>query len=148
MATVPGQYVYQPNWFERHWKLLVGILATLVLLFVLVLCTFVLGIFAIFGRSESVAIAVAQAQKSPVLIEKVGQPIERDFWITGNINTQNGSGEAKLSIPVSGPKGKATLHVREEKQNGVWTIQQLTATIDSDNNEINLLPSKDTPGSY
>ncbi len=55
--------------------------------------------------------ALARAQTNPALIEAIGSPILQTEIVSGNTNVNGPTGEANLSIPLSGPKGKATLYV-------------------------------------
>ena len=45
---------------------------------------------------------------------------------TGSINVENQRGEADLDIPISGPGGSGSIHVRATKEAGGWTIDVLT----------------------
>ena len=72
--------------------------------------------------------AMQRAQTDPRVIEALGSPIEPGLFISGSINTQNQSGDADLSIPVSGPKGKARISVKGTKDEGRWTYTRMTVT--------------------
>ena len=137
MATAPAQFPPRKrSWLERHWVLAIGVG---VLLMLFIAAGFVLGLFALMAHSDAATLAMDRAQNHPVLIQNLGQPIERGFPVMGQINLQNSSGEARLSIPVSGPKGKACLFVQATKNHGTWSFQKLTATLNSDSQEIDLL---------
>jgi Cytochrome oxidase complex assembly protein 1 len=43
----------------------------------------------------------------PAVIEALGSPIKEGFFVSGNTNVNGASGEANLSIPISGPREKA-----------------------------------------
>jgi hypothetical protein len=49
------------------------------------------------------------------VIEAIGSPISQTGIVSGNTNVNGPNGEANLSIPLSGPKGKATLYVEARK---------------------------------
>ena len=51
-----------------------------------------------------------------------------------------GSGNADLTIPISGPKGKGTLYVVATKSAGEWTYSKLVVKIDSTGETIDLGP--------
>ena len=72
--------------------------------------------------------AMQRAQTDPRVIEALGSPIEPGLFISGSINTQNQSGDADINIPVSGPKGKASIHVVGTKDSGRWTYTRMIVT--------------------
>jgi hypothetical protein len=89
--------------------------------------------FAVFGMlksSEPAKEALARAISSPQLQAELGTPIEEGFIVSGNFSTTNSSGSANLQIPISGPKGKASIQVEATKKAGVWEYSKLEATID------------------
>jgi hypothetical protein len=52
------------------------------------------------------------------------------------------SGEANLSIPISGPKGKARIYLKAEKSLGRWNYSDLVVEIEKTGERIDL---KKTP---
>jgi hypothetical protein len=140
MASATMQYPYQKNWFERNWKWVVGLACAAVVSGV---CAFLLGVFELLGHSQAARMAVEDARLNAVLLQKLGQPIERGFPVTGHVNLNNSDGDAALSVPISGPKGKATLAVEARKTNGLWTLITLMAQVNDGSEEINLLASKE-----
>jgi len=50
--------------------------------------------------------------------------------MSGNTNINGASGEANLSIPISGPKGKGTIYVAAKKSLGRWNYSGLTVEIE------------------
>lgn len=73
--------------------------------------------------------AVARAQSSARVRAVLGQPVDKGWWVTGSINTSNSTGDADVTIPISGPQGEATIHAKATKANGVWTFSILTVTL-------------------
>ena len=57
-----------------------------------------------------------------------------------NTNVNGGSGDADLSIPISGPKGKATIYAVAKKSAGEWSYSKLAVKIDSSGETIDLGP--------
>ena len=84
---------------------------------------------------DSVSRAVADVRVKSLL----GKPIETGWLVTGNIKIHNGAGDADLSIPLTGPKGSATLHVVAEKANGKWECSTLQVDSSDDSTMIDLL---------
>jgi cytochrome oxidase complex assembly protein 1 len=128
------------GWWSRNWKWFVP---TLVLLLCLLIAAFVFGILAlVFGSmkmSEPYKYAMDQAQHAPVVVQRIGQPVESSTFISGQINVAGPTGHADLSIPISGPKGKATVYVVGDKSAGKWTYQTLEVQFEGDPNRVSLL---------
>jgi photosystem II stability/assembly factor-like uncharacterized protein len=69
-----------------------------------------------------------------------------DSWVPVNdgliISDGNGaSGEANLSIPITGPKGKGTVYVAAKKSLGRWNYSGLIVEIEKTHQRIDLLES-------
>src|SRR5437773_3067210 len=67
----------------------------------------------------------ARAKTHPAVIEALGSPVTEGLLLSGNTNVNGASGEANLSIPVSGPKGKGTIYVAATKSLGRWNYSGL-----------------------
>ena len=130
----------QKNWWGRNWKWFVP---TGCLTMVLVCGGFVTLIFSIVLGSlkssdvykESVTKARTHSQVTAVL----GTPIEPGFWVSGNINVENSSGSADMSIPISGPNGSGTIYVTATKVAGRWNYSAMVCEIGSTGTRVNLL---------
>ena len=85
--------------------------------------------------------ALAKATANPAVIEVLGSPIKEGFLVSGNTNVNGASGEANLSIPISGPNGKGTIYVAANKSLGRWTYSGLVVEIAETHQRINLLQS-------
>jgi len=138
----------RPSWFTRNWKWAVpfGVLAALLLA-----VAFVGGILFLvetsFQRSEFYTQALARARANPQVAEKIGQPLQAGWLASGNLNVSGPSGDANVSIPVSGPKGKGTLYVVAKKSAGVWTLVTLQVEVAEEAERIDLLQTeKNDPG--
>jgi hypothetical protein len=144
-ATAPAPAL-MPNqgrsWWGRNWKKLLA---------AMFLCgaVFVVGIFAlIMGamRSSDVAKeAIARAQASQLLSQRLGAPISEGWLVSGSINVSPGAGDADLSLPISGPKGKGTVYVRAQKAAGTWAYIMMVTTTEGSNDRIDLLASASAP---
>ena len=80
------------------------------------------------------------------MIEALGSPITEGFLVSGNTNVDGASGEANLSIPITGPKGNGTIYVAARKSLGQWNYSGLVVEIAKTHQRINLLQSP-TPNS-
>jgi hypothetical protein len=137
-GSVVGQIpVQRKSWLGRNWKWL--LLAS----FLVILCVG-LGIFALimrWMRGSDVALeALAKAQANPAVVQRLGAQIEEGWLTSGAINVgAGGSGDANLAVPISGPKGKATVYVTAQRIAGVWNYSQMIAGIESTGEKIDLL---------
>jgi hypothetical protein len=135
----------QPNWWSRNWKWFVpaGCL-TLILLFCLFLGLIITIVMGSIKSSDAYKQAVAKARANPTVVEKLGTPIAEGYFVSGNINVQNDSGNADLQIPISGPKGKAVIHAVASQSAGKWEYSRLTVTIEGQP-ELDLLEPEPGP---
>jgi hypothetical protein len=85
--------------------------------------------------------ALARARAYPAVIDALGSPITEGFLVSGNTNVNGASGEANLSIPVSGPKGRGTLYVAATKSLGRWNYSGLVLEMAKTHQRIDLLQS-------
>ncbi len=128
------------NWFERNWKWFVpsGCL-TLIVLFL----AFIAGIFAIveasFKSSDVYTHALAQANANSHVSDAIGKPLKPGWFISGSINVSGDSGDADISIPISGPKGKGTIYAVAKKVAGAWQYETLQVEVDGQPDRIDLL---------
>ena len=120
----------QPNWFGRNWKWVVPVGCLLPVLLVggsaLVVFFFATGIMK---QSDACKIALARAQANSAVIDAIGSPIAQTGIVSGNSNVNGATGETNLSIPLSGPKGKATLYVEAKKSADLWMFQTMVVKI-------------------
>jgi len=137
-ANVVGQIpVQRKSWLGRNWKRL------LLVSFLVMVCAG-LGIFALimsWMRSSDVALeALARAQANPAVVQRLGARIEEGWLTSGSINVgTGGTGDASLTVPISGPKGNATIYVAARRIAGVWNYSQMIAGIESTGEKIDLL---------
>ena len=106
----------------------------------LVGCALAVFFFAIglLKRTDAYKTALARAQENPAVIEAIGSPISQTGIVSGNSNVNAATGEADLSIPLRGPKGKATLYVEAKKSADIWYFQTMVAKIEKTEERIDL----------
>ena len=130
----------QKNWWSRNWKWVVPTGCLTILLacggFVTLIFSVVLGSLK---SSDVYKEAVAKAQTNSQVTAALGTPIKPGFWVSGNISVNNSSGNADLSIPISGPQGKGTIYVTATKSAGKWNYATMVCEISSSGARINLL---------
>ena len=107
------------------------------------------GFFAlIMGaiRSSDVAKAsVAMAQSNRRVVQQLGAPIEEGWLLSGSVNVSNASGDADLSVPISGPSGKGTVYVTAHKSAGRWHYSVMQVAIDGSDEKIDLISGAPAP---
>jgi hypothetical protein len=130
----------RPNWWKRNWQWFVpvGCFGMLTLLVALVV-SIALIVFSAMKSTDVYKDALARAEAHPSVIEALGSPIKEGFLISGNTNVNGASGEANLSIPISGPKGKGTIYVAATKSLGEWNYSGLVVEIKETHQRIDLL---------
>jgi len=128
------------SWWSRNWKWFLPTLCVLVLLAVLGFVGLVFyGVSSMMKSSDAYQLAVAQARMDPEVVSALGEPIVEGFLASGNINTNGSSGKADLAIPISGPKGGATIYLSATKSVGKWTFKDLVVEVDKSKDRIDLL---------
>ncbi len=133
--------VRQKSWFGRNWPWIipVGGCLTVILLFVLGIGTVFFGVSKMFTSSTPYEYAMQSAKNNSNVIAILGEPIDADGIISGNISLNNDDGKADFKIPIKGPKGKARIVVIGTKTYGEWAYEALYVLIKETREEINLL---------
>ena len=124
------------SWLGRNWGKLLAAAFLCMILFVGGIITLLMG--AMRG-SDVAKEAVARAQSNPLVTQRLGTPISEGWFVGGSINVSPGSGDADLSVPISGPKGKGTVYVKAQKSAGAWAYSLMVATTDGSSEKIDLL---------
>jgi hypothetical protein len=128
------------TWRTRNWKWAVPALCIFVPL--LACGGFGVGLMAlVFGLIKSTDVytdSLAAARANPQIRAALGEPIEPDFLVTGNINIEGASGHADISYHVSGPQGGATVYAVADKSAGRWRFIELVSELDETGRRIPL----------
>ena len=140
MEQNPAPVPANPNWWTRNWKWFVpfGCFSMLALFFAFVVSIALIA-FSAMKSTDVYKDALARAQGNLSVIEALGSPIKEGFLVSGNTNVNGAAGEANLSIPISGPKGKGTIYVSANKSLGRWNYSGLIVEIAETHQRINLL---------
>ncbi|MGH9532727.1 MAG: cytochrome c oxidase assembly factor Coa1 family protein [Terriglobales bacterium] len=146
MAAAPQPGAPQGSWLSRHWgkTLAIGCFG-LVSAFAALVTLIMMIAFGAMKSSDVYKAAVARAKANPVVVEKLGTPIEEGFFVSGNVETSPGRGEAKLTIPISGPKGSANIFADATKRGGDWEFSVLEVAIEGEAQKIDLLEERPPP---
>jgi len=136
-----NEQLQQQNWFARNWLWVVpvGGCFTIILLFVFGIGTIFFGVTNVLKNSTPYEFAVELASNNSKVIEYLGESIETDGIMSGNISINNSSGEVDIEIPLKGTKAKGSVIVIGEKINGEWFYYELYVLIKETNEKINLL---------
>ncbi len=135
------EQIQRKGWFARNWKWAVptGGCLLIIVLFVSFAGTLIWGITSMMLDSQAYVDTMEKAKTNTVVIERIGEPIETNGIIKGNINYTNGYGHAELTIPIKGPKGEATIRVEGGGVEENWTYQTMDVYIYESRETINLL---------
>lgn len=132
MTPNPGQPP-QPGWFKRNWYWLVGGGC----LGLMLCCGGVAGV-AYFAATTAIKQsgpyieAVKEVTTNAQVSEALGTPVEMGMMGNSSFNETNGEGSMEFTCPVSGPKGKGTLHGVSHKSKGSgWVTDTLELTLES-----------------
>jgi TonB family protein len=134
----------------RNWKWIVptGCLGLILGLVALVAGIFFIAMSAV-KSSEVYQGALSRAQKHPVAIERLGQPIKDGWFVKGNVKIEGGTGYANFEIPVSGTKNSGRLFVVATSEGGSsWIYETLDLAVEG-GERVSLLeprPTSSTPG--
>jgi hypothetical protein len=115
-------------------------------------CAMALGVVALLGvavfalvmsfmkGADACQMPLKAAQESELMRAELGEPITMGWLVSGNIQINNGDGTADVTVPVSGPKGSASIHtVGTKKDGGPWSFTKMQATIEASGKQVDLL---------
>jgi hypothetical protein len=90
----------------------------------------VIFVFGAIKRSDAYRGALSRVRSDQRVIAVLGEPVVAGFWVAGSVNLNNGKGNAEFNFPVSGPKGKAKVHVVASTEGDKWDYSTLDVTPD------------------
>jgi hypothetical protein len=127
------------TWWSRNWKWVVpvGCLAP-VLVCGGAIALIIVVVFGAIKSSEPYTEALAKARANQEVKALIGEPIEPGYFVNGSIEVSGPSGKADFSIPISGPKKSATLHVVGTKAAGKWEYSTLEVAPEGSDKRIDL----------
>jgi len=137
----------QRSWWGRNWKWFVPVGC----LTLGVICAGLIGAIVVLAgsvikSSEPYKESLAKAQSNTSVQLFLGTPIHEDLLVGGKIDVEvvNGkeTGHAELRIPITGPKGSATIHVIADKGGGNWSYGLMQVEMPGDKGPIDLLNPK------
>jgi hypothetical protein len=127
----PGAPPPPPQKSSGCWKALFigcGVIIVLGLAAMIALFVFV---FSVIKRSDVYREAYTRATSDPRVVEALGTPIEKGWWVVGSVHLDNNAGTADIDFPISGPKGKARVHAVASYDGSTWTYSSLVVRLDA-----------------
>jgi hypothetical protein len=98
----------------------------------------ILLVFGAMKSSDVYKVAVARAKANPRVTEAIGAPIKEGYFAGGHTEVSGGSGQADLTIPIHGPKGKAKIYATATKSAGEWQYSKLIVKVENTGESIDL----------
>lgn len=95
-------------------------------------------VFGMLKATDVYKTALARAQNDPRVGAAIGTPIKEGWYVAGNTQINGGSGKSDLTIPIHGPKGKATIYALATKLAGEWRYSKLVVKVHATNETIDL----------
>ena len=136
----PAAPAPRPGWWSRNWKWFVPVgCLTMIALVVVFFAGIMLIVFGAMKSSDAYKTAVARAKANTEVVAALGTPIDEGMFVSGKTNVDGSSGEANLTIPISGPKGSAKIYAVATKRAGRWSYSTLEVAIDGREDRIDLL---------
>ncbi len=131
----------QKSWFSRNWGWVVplGGCLTVIILFFIFLGSVIFGVSELMTGSDPYKEALVKVQQDEYVIEILGEPIETDGIMQGELSFKNNTGKADISIPIKGPDGEARVYLVGTKQNDLWTYTEMYVIISETEEQIDLL---------
>lgn len=104
------------------------------------------AVFGVMRSSGACQAAVARAGSTPAIVQALGAPLKVGWFVTGTLDPGR---HAEMTIPISGPRGKARIYVVASNATGEWTFSTLTVKIMATGERISLVekgqPSNPAP---
>lgn len=119
-------------------KIALIVLASLIALVVIFFVVIFASVRSTLRSSEVYAQSMSILHSNPEAVQMLGSPVEAGKAVNGEINVSNGSGDAELSIPVSGSISKGELQSRGLRTEGQWSLTLLELVMEN-GERINLL---------
>jgi hypothetical protein len=83
-------------------------------------------VFGVIKSTDVYQEARHRAESDPRVVAALGAPVHAGFWVSGNVDVKNSRGEADISFPIRGPRGKARVYAVATRDRSGWTYTELT----------------------
>ena len=133
-------------WWTRNWRWLVPALGCLFPLLVGILCVSLLlaGLTTALRRAPLYQEALRRAQNDPQVVQLLGRPITARGALKGSMTQRsNGVEAAEMTVPLSGPRGRATLRLAGNQAGDRLSYAVLIVTPERGGTPVDLLKAND-----
>ena len=96
-------------------------------------------VFGAMKSSDAYKTALAKAKADARVVNALGSPITDGYFVSGKTNVSGTSGQADMTVPISGPKGKGTIYFVASKFAGEWTFSKLMVEVADTKQRIDLI---------
>ena len=130
---------FKRSWVEQHprWKIPLG--CSIIILGIAVFaCVVMAAVLTSFRNSDVYRQAADQANRNPQVRAQLGERLKVGWFVSGELKVNGNTGNANLSIPISGPHGKGTIRAVASKS-GIWRFSCLEVHINGQPGAIDLL---------
>jgi hypothetical protein len=139
-ATPVSAQPPRKGWWGRNWKWFVPSGCLGMLLLVAGFFFFILTmVFGVMKSSDAYKMALARAKADPRVVSALGSPINDGLFVWGKTNVSGTSGQADVTVPISGPKGKGTIYFVASKFAGQWKFEKLMVEVADTGQRIDLI---------
>jgi len=131
----------QLTWLKYNWKWALPMVALGIFVPVTscVFGTIILISFLAVRTSKIYKQAMVAVRADDRMVELIGSPIQPGLFVLGTINRRASGTMVNLTIPLYGPKGKATAFAVAAKTEGKWNFSTLQVQAKSTQAHIDLL---------
>ena len=117
------------SWFGRNWWWVL----LLIILGGGLVCAGVCAGIVSFGlqkvrESEPYTMTLDAVQNDPVVVERLGKPIQDSWQINMQGDISGNQGSVRITVPITGPKGSATVSSQSQCINGNWGLTSVDVT--------------------
>lgn len=123
--------------------IIVGIVAALALVVALFVGGIVWFVFSTIRNSEAAETARTYLRSNEQLKREIGEVKDFGSFVTGNIRTENQTGDATLNLKVYGGRKTVNATVALVRRSGNWRVTE--AWYDNDGRTVYLLAPRDMP---
>jgi len=102
-------------------------------------CLIATIVFGAIKSSDAYKTALTKAKADPRVVSALGSPITDGFFVWGKTNVSGTSGQADMTVPISGPQGNGTIYFVASKFAGKWTFSKLMVEIEKTGKRIDLI---------
>lgn len=110
------------NW---KWLLPLAVISAFFPITICVLTAVLITCFLVIKSSRVYRKTVATVEGNPEVISHLGSPVKPGLLVMGNISRMSTGTMVNLSVPISGPRGRATAFAVLRKEEERWRFTTL-----------------------